>query len=112
MTMAKKPLTAETLTQLSDGYVGKVIDHSLAQIWADLRERGDDGKKRTLTLTLTFVADGAQVGIDAKASVKLPNLQPPMTVARLDQFSGALMFNPEVPTNPEQTTFSDIDGGE
>lgn len=112
--MARGPkktlLQATTLAQLADGYVGRIVDAELEAIQKDLDDRGADGKPRTLTIKLSLVPEGNGV-VDIRANVtkKLPDHRPPKTMAKLDQRSGALVFNPDCAENPDQMTVHDLD---
>lgn len=107
--MAKIPLTGQTVSMLSDGYVGKILDKALEEVGRDLADRGHDGKKRKIVLTISFALDGAQIGIDAQAKTTLPSHKPPVTIAKFDNHAGGLVFNPEVSNSPDQQTFSDAE---
>lgn len=107
--MAKVLLQAVSLSQLSDGYVGKVLDAALEEVVADLIQRGHDGQRRGLALKLTFEPDeSGRVSIRVSAKVTKPDIAPPKTVARLDPHAGGLVFNPDLAENPDQKTVNDV----
>lgn len=115
--MVRTNLTAATLGQLADGYLGKLIDKALREIQSDLDDRGDDKQTRALDLKLVFKPAGGgsnQVTVVPKVTVKLPALVPPVTVGKLDKVQNGIMFNPENASNPDQKTFADklADDGE
>lgn len=104
----KTIVSATTLPQLGDGYVGKIIDEGIAQIFKDLDERGQDGKDRSLPMNLTFTPlPNGRVEIKFSAKPNLPKFVPPKTVARLELSAGGLMFNPDLAENPDQKTFTE-----
>lgn len=106
----KVPLQGVSLSQLSDGYTGKAVDVALATVAKDISDRGDDGKPRTVTLTLTFTPAGKdRVDVDTQVAFKVPPLHPPKTQAKFDHKAGGLIFNPDCSENPDQQTFADID---
>lgn len=111
--MPKIPLTAETLNQLGDGYAGKAIDAALDVLNKDIADRGDDGKARTLTVTYTFTpSPEGRCKVAVKTVTKVPAYQPPETVAKIDRAAGGLVFNPDVPANPDQATLRDLERDE
>jgi hypothetical protein len=104
------PLTARTLPDLSDGYAEKTIDEAMASVWRDVQERGHDGNRRKLVITLTYTPDDKGiVDIDLQVKTTVPAYRPPATKAKLNTRAGGLMFNTESADNPDQQTFSDID---
>lgn len=106
--MARIPLMGRTLSLLSDGFTGLVFNDAVAQVGKDLVDRGHDGKQRDIVITLKFKpVENGRVAIDCVIKARLPAMQPPATIAKLDG-DGVLSFNPELAANPEQTTFSDL----
>jgi hypothetical protein len=103
-------LQSDTLGELADGLVGRIVNRELEAIHADMNDRGGDGKPRTLTLKLTFTPDENGV-VDVKANVtkKLPDMVPPRTMAKTSKAAGGLVFHPENAANPDQTTFGDLE---
>jgi hypothetical protein len=104
----KTPVTSATLGQLADGYLGKLIDKALADLYADMTDRGlDDKLVRTLEIKVAFKGDRDQVGITPKVTTRLPAMVPPETIAKIDRITGTMQFNPDNSANPEQKTFAD-----
>jgi len=50
----KELLTAESLGNLSEGYVGKMLQRALSDVTKDIYDRGHDRQKRKIVLTLDF----------------------------------------------------------
>lgn len=107
--MPRVPLQGESLDKLSAGFVGKLVDKALREIFADIHDRGDEDKLvRKMTIELAFKPEGGGfVKVLPKVTTKLPSLVPPETRARMDMAVGGLVFNPESPDNPDQKTFAD-----
>lgn len=106
--MARAKLESGSVEKLSGGFVGKLLDKGMVNIFEDIKDRGEDRQVRTLTLTLTFKPDGhGYVKVLPKVAVKLPALVPPETVARVDLALNGLVFSPESAENPDQKTFAD-----
>jgi hypothetical protein len=106
----KTVLQGTAISQLSDGYTGKALDAAFGELCRDIDDRGSDGKKRTLTLTLDFTPGReGRVEISTKVALKLPPQVPPKTIAKMDEKAGGLVFNPDVRENPDQMTTNDIE---
>jgi hypothetical protein len=106
MTMAAKKvlMQAVNLSQLSDGYTGKLMDAALLEVCNDIDDR-HDGKPRKITMTLTIKAAGeGRVKIGTEVTVKKPAMVPPETIARIDMNAGGFTFNPDCTENPDQKT--------
>lgn len=101
----KKLIQAVTLSQLSDGYSGKLVDQAINQAYQDLYERGQDGKPRKVIVTYILQPEqNNQLKIDTKVKVVVPDMQPPSTIAKLDAKAGGMVFNPDCADNPDQLT--------
>lgn len=108
----KAALAAVNLNLLSDGFVGKCIDKAIAEIVADIEQRGDDNKDRKLVVTYTFTpAKDSRVEIDTQVQTKVPALRPYKTVAKLGEGQGELEFDPDCTENPDQLTLTDARDG-
>lgn len=101
-------LKAETLHELDYGIGGKVIDAEIAKAIAFLHDRGKDGAKVKVKITLTIEQSGESYLPSIEAHADVPSLKTGPTVARmrLDPESGkwALQFQPQAPDNPDQET--------
>lgn len=107
--MPKVPLQSLTFAKLGDGFNGRTIDEALQKIHDDLLDRGQDPRKRELTIKVTFTPDlKDRIDIDTEYTIKLPSLRPPGTKARLDAAAGGFVFNPDMADNPEQRTLADV----
>lgn len=106
--MPKVILDAASIPNLSDGYVGKMLEKALNDVIEDIDDRGHDGQKRSITLKLTFSPNEKKIKIDANVTTKLPAYVPPTTMAKFDRAAGGLAFNPDVADNPDQSTIDDL----
>lgn len=104
-------LQAITLQQLSDGYVGRVIDEELGRISKDMGSRGGDKQKRKLKLEITFQElESGRCKLDVSCVAVLPKLVPPFTIAILSEENGGFSFSPNCAENPDQLTIlPDVD---
>jgi hypothetical protein len=101
--MAIKLISADALPELGEGYARKAVDRELDRIAADLDDRPDDPKARTLTIKLAFKPKGNgvyEVALDAKAT--LPAYRPPTTNAKMVVGGGGLAFSTDSAANPQQ----------
>lgn len=99
----KTVIQGVSLSALSDGYAGRVIDEAFRTVTKDLYERGQDGKPRKVTITVTMTPEGNNItDVDVQAKTTLPPMRPPTTKAKLDMAAGGLIFNPDCSDNPEQ----------
>lgn len=99
-------MTATTMPQMSDGYVGACIDNELQSIYKDLDNRGKlDGITRKLCIEISLTADPTgRIETNAKVQAKLPPLTTPKMVAKLDAAAGGMLFSPDMRENPDQLT--------
>jgi hypothetical protein len=106
--MAKKVLMqAVNVAQLSDGYVGKLLDKAFLDVCNDIDDR-PDGKVRKIVLTLSIKSAGeGRVKISPDVNVKMPSMVPPETIAKIDMNAGGFVFNPDVSENPDQSTINE-----
>jgi len=105
----KELLTAESLGNLSEGYVGKMLQRALSDVTKDIYDRGHDRQKRKIVLTLDFVTKDDKIYISPSVQTKMPAFVPPMTIAKFNNAANGIEFSPVVADNPEQGTFNDID---
>lgn len=109
-------LNAETMHLLDEGACGMAINTALDQAIRDVENRGSDGAKRKVVITLTFAKDLDQksqpVEIDCDVKMTMPALKTARTTAKVSLARGKaeLKFSPESASNPEQTSFVDGDG--
>lgn len=109
--MARIPLKSTTLGLLSDGLNGLVFNTAMAEVGRDLVDRGHDGKQRSIVITVTFKpVENGRIETNCVIKAKLPSMQPPVTIARLEA-DGVISFNPELASNPDQSTFADLKPG-
>ncbi len=105
-----KTLTLANLPHHHNGRVALAFDQLLKQAYADVKDRPAESaaRKVTLTLMLTPQTEGEQgliegVGVQFKFDIKLPPKQTvvyPMAIAP----NGALVFEPDSPGNPRQSS--------
>lgn len=108
--MPKKFIQSESIGELADGKVGRMLNKAIDQVVADIEDRGADGKDRKVILTLTFTPNqkkNRRVSIDAQIQVKAPAMQPYATEADIDTKGGGILFHDESADNPDQSTLSD-----
>jgi hypothetical protein len=101
--MAIKLISADALPELGEGYARKAVDRELDRIAADLDDRPDDPKARTLTIKVVFKPKGNgvhEIALDCKAT--LPSYRPPTTNAKIG-VGGGLVFSSDRAQNPDQT---------
>lgn len=116
--MAQTELTCDTLGDLDGGRARGIINAALSRIMDDLEDRGDDEKKRTIDVKLSFVRRKGNLVVDVQAAAKCPPYQSAETVASLTQKSkkggaglrNAVTFQEHSADNPDQPTFSTMDG--
>lgn len=109
-----KNLTSETLGDLDNGLFGRLVDEELQKILADIDDRGHDGNKRQITITIDFQMDPSRdphspsLLIDPQVKSKVPPLRSGITIAKVGRSvkSGALamQFRDDNRDNPEQPT--------
>lgn len=111
--MAQTTLTCDTLGDLDNGTARIAINGALSEAIKDTNERGDDGKSRKVTITLTFdqLKKSANVTVDVEASVKVPSYKTNPTVVQLKftpdkggKNKPIAAFQEHAAENPEQST--------
>lgn len=109
--MSQIPLTLVSIGDLDAGTVRAMIEAELARIAHDLEDRGEDGQVRKLKIEVAMKLDGNSVRVIAGAKAELPKYQTEPTFAKLQRVRGKaqLVFVPDSPQNPDQTTFTDAD---
>lgn len=104
----KELLTAESLGELSEGYVGKMIQRALSDVTKDIYDRGHDRQKRKIVLTLEFVSKDDKIYISPSVKTSVPAFVPPMTIAKFNLDANGIEFSPDVAENPDQGTIDDL----
>jgi hypothetical protein len=114
-----KPLTAKTLGDLANGEGELIINKAIRTAVADLDDRGkEDGKERTVNITITMAIVKGMFVADVSAQPKLPAHRSNATElkARYNQAEGGLnlLFQDLNAENADQPTFRemDVEGGE
>lgn len=109
----RKFLRYETLPELDNGLLKKLLDDGLHRAAIDVVDRPMDVRPRVVTLTISVKPDAkactsgdATIGFDV--SLKLPKQQTRDYATRVTR-SGELLFNPDAPESVDQETI-DFDG--
>ena len=105
------PLTCATLGDLDSGVFGLLVDKEIDVLCKDVDDRAEeDGKERTLNITVGVIKKNGIVIITPRVQAKLPPRQSNSTSAK-ERMKGAgqteLLFQPANGENPEQPTFTD-----
>lgn len=80
----KTPLTLDSVGDLANGAARHIIDAALNTVASDLEDRGDDKKKRTVTITLEFCKlSNGDIDTTVQATPKVPAYKTPSTFAKL-----------------------------
>lgn len=104
-------LNADTLSLLSEGLLGKILNAELAKLIEDLDARGHDGKERTLTVEYRFKCAKGKVACETLVKGKVPSHSPYQTTMNLSLLSEGgpqLLFNPQAMEDPGQGTIDDV----
>lgn len=107
----QKNVTCDTMGDLDGGLARAVINKALSTAIADLDDRGDDGKPRTVTITVTMARmDNGLIVTDIQASTKTPAYRTSATVSKLKSGpEGArLLFQQFSPNDPNQRTIDEV----
>jgi hypothetical protein len=113
--MSLERLTYKTMGQLANGFGEAVIDAALERMIADLDDRGEDEKERSVTIKVTSKkADNGMVVSWLTAAVTLPPLRTPGTIGEAVKKNGRaqLLFQTQNPERPDQPTFPALEDGE
>lgn len=106
--MSVAPLTCDNIGELNCGRARAAINSVLAQVLADLDERGDDGKERRATITVAIgrINDTSNIYIDVRTKVTMPSLDSGSTIAELIHNGRRIEahFRPDSPERPDQPT--------
>lgn len=102
--MPKVPIGAVSLTMLSDGIVGRMLDAELDKINRDLIDRGHDGQPRKLKIEIVMKPTSGNLVVKARAKAELPPMESTPTIAKYDQRAGGFLFNTDCADNPDQQT--------
>lgn len=110
-----KKITCDTIGGLDNGLFGRLVDAELDKIVNDLDDRGHDGNKRSLTITIEFGMDmkrdphSPSVTVDPRVKAKLPDLRSGVTAAKVSTKDGELqmIFRDDNRDNVDQGTIYD-----
>jgi hypothetical protein len=112
-----KTLKCNTLGDLDNGQAGTIIDAALTKAINDLEDRGEeDGKPRTVTISVSLQKSKGLTVIDVTASAKMPDFRSNATIAeaRYKDQKHEMLFQDLNAENPNQPVFKEMDtqGGE
>lgn len=104
-------LNADNIGDLDEGRARALVNHALATLMKDLDDRGEeDGKPRSLKITLTFVKDRGNAVADVQVSTTMPAYRSNNTVGKMMQKKHPLgpinifAFQEHDAENPDQNT--------
>lgn len=113
--MAAKRLTCDSLGDLGNGTARAIVDAAIKAAVRDLDERGEeDGKERAVSITIRLQKKDDLTVATVDAAAKLPPFRSFNTAARvkLGAAGAHLLFQEHDAENPDQGTFTEMDGGE
>lgn len=106
--MPKKKVTIDNLGDLDKGIARGIINHALNQAIQDTDDRGDDGKERKVTITVSFKKmDSGFAGIRVETAVTMPKQATGGTIGKVGfghRGEPTLEFEELAPDNPDQQT--------
>lgn len=80
----KTQLSLDSIGELANGAAREIIDAALRTVASDLEDRGDDKKKRSVTITLEFCQlTNGDVDTTVQAIPKVPAYKTPSTFAKM-----------------------------
>lgn len=101
-------LTADKLADLDGGSVRHMINRELQRAVADFSDRGEDGKERVVTLTVSIAKLKGKAVIEAKCKATLPPYRSGITIADEKAIPNTgecgLFFQADNPEAPDQPT--------
>jgi hypothetical protein len=107
--MPKQVLSLHTIKDIDFGLVAAAFDLEMQRVVKDLQDRPMDGKKRKVAIIFTIASldeRGDSIGVEAQVKSAIPDRVTRPYEMRTQQ-DGRIVFNPETPENPEQTTIHD-----
>lgn len=111
--MAKLELSLDTLGDLADGVVRKMIDRELRRAVEDFSDRAaEDGKPRGVDIHVEIGHAKGRTYVDVQAAAKIPKLRSPATEIRItaDENGEVAAYYQEMsPENVEQPNFPQLD---
>ena len=105
-------LSLETLGALDHGAAEIIIDAALDEVCRDLADRGDDGKERSVVITVSMKRrKNGDAEVACAAIAKVPKRRTSDTTALIRQRGqnapAALVFQSEAPREPNQRLIQD-----
>ncbi len=107
-------LTYGTLGDLDGGRAEAIIDAAIKTAVADIDDRGEDGKPRTVNIVVSLVRlpnSEGKIAAHVEAEAKLPRRRTASTIGLVQQKHGKanLVFQTEAPEDPHQTTIDSLE---
>ncbi len=110
----QKRLSLATLGELDGGAAGVIIDAAIREAVGDLDDRGEDEKPRKVTIEITLKRmDNGLIESHVEACAKVPRRRTATTVGRVAGNGGkgmGLLFQSQVPDDPDQRTIDELEG--
>lgn len=106
-------LTLESLPFLADGQAKAAINAALATAIRDTEDRGEDKKKRKVTIELEFEKIGSEnvsVTVRAKPTIPTYTTKPTIGLLTFDGRNAEMKFSPTSADNPDQMTLGGDEG--
>ncbi len=105
--MSRERLTLRNLGDLDNGRAGLAVNSDIAQMMADLDNRGDDEKVRKVVITIEAkkVTEGkSDIAIRVTSKPILPTKHTGITIAELvlNGRAAEAHFRPDSPSRPDQ----------
>lgn len=108
------PITLANVGELDHGSARLVIDDAIRAAVADVDDRGQDGKPRTVVVTLTLqkVEGSDTISAHVEAEARVPKRRTGRTFATVGRLGGGevgLLFQAHSPGDPFQKTIDELE---
>lgn len=108
----QSPLTIDTMGELDNGAARAIVNAAIKAAVADLDDRGEDGKSRSVVITLEMGRlDNGLVASHVSAQVKLPARRTNSTLGMVQTRGGQsdVLFQTLAPDDPNQRTMDELE---
>lgn len=108
----QSPLTIDSLGELDNGAARAIINAAIKSAVSDLDDRGEDGKARSVVITLEMGRlDNGLVASHVSAQVKLPPRRTASTLGMVQTRGGQsdVLFQTMAPDDPAQRTIDELE---